>query len=191
MSTFQFSTRGTVESRQQLQPGSFKGHCVPQQLGMASHSKRALRPTKKGHCVPQKKGIASHSKWTWRPTEKGHGVPVSVLQLGEHIVTTFFPHRCNKQLGSEAIAAAEWFAAATCWQHLPWYEPILGYLQSFRQASKDRVGPKWPFLPKAAKQPCMVAKEYKTSCSPVLNNERCELHLPFAQQPFSASLLQK
>ena len=37
----------------------------------------------------------------------------------------------------------------------------------------------------------MVAKEYNKSCGPGLNNERCELHLPFAQQPFSASLLQK
>ena len=81
--------------------------------GMASQNSWAWRPTENGHCVPQKKGMASHNNWAWRPTEKWHGVPASILQFGESIVRTFFPHRCDKEMESQAKAAIDWISATT------------------------------------------------------------------------------
>jgi hypothetical protein len=139
MSTFRFSaTAPETTWRQQLpqplQTGNIKGKLPHsrqilvkkakattfqrQKTGMASLNKWAWRPTDYGHCVPQKMGMASLNKWALRPTETGHCVPESIL-FGGHMLKAFFPHRFNTQLGSQAIAAAEWFAAATCWQHLP------------------------------------------------------------------------
>ena len=97
MSTFQFTAGQPAFEKQkqfprQLQSGNvtgkihytrpilikkakaanFKGHCVPEQSGMASQNNWALRPTEKGHSFPKKKGIASHRKRAWRPTGTGH-----------------------------------------------------------------------------------------------------------------------
>ena len=158
MSTFQFSTRvPEMECRKQfpqpLETGNVKGN-IPysrqilvkkakattinrQHLGMASLNKWAWRPAKYGHGVPQKMGMASHNKWAGRPTKTGHGVPGNILQLGETMVKAFFPHRCHGQLGSQARAAFDWIDSAAEWQRLPWYEPILGHLQFFRQRAAD------------------------------------------------------
>ena len=145
-------------------------------MGKASHSKL---------------GMASRNKWTWRSTENGHGVPENILHLGGNMVQTFFPHRCNDQWESQVKAAFDWITETAKWQELPSYEPILGYLQFFRQACAKPGGPKWPFLSEAAKQPAMVAKKYDKSRRLGLNNARCEHFLPIAQQPFNVSLLRK
>ena len=76
----------------------FKGYGVPQRLGSASHSHWAWRATAFGQGGPQQLGKASHRKLTGRSTEKGQGIPASILQFGEYMVRTFFPHRCDKPL---------------------------------------------------------------------------------------------
>ena len=91
---------------------SFKGHGVPQQLGKASHSNWARRPTAFGHGAPQPLGMATHRKWAGRPTEEGQGILASILQFGKHIVRILFPHRCEKPLQVQAKAAADWIAEA-------------------------------------------------------------------------------
>jgi hypothetical protein len=186
MSTFQFSaTTPAMESRGQLprplQTGNVKGK-IP-------HGRQILvQKAKAASSRRQHLGMASHNKWAWRPTETGHGVQENILQLGENMVQVLFSHRCDKHM---AKAASDWIATTAKWHELPWYEPILGYLQSFRQPATKQGGCKWPLLSKIAKQPAMVAKAYDKSQSLGFNNARCDSSIPLAQQPFIASLLQK
>ena len=195
MSTFQFRPRlpeleHTKQFPKQLQSGNVRGK-IPHSRSILI--KKAKAASFKGQGVPQQLGMASHSKWAGRPTEKGHDVPSSILQLGEKMVRTFFPHRCNKQLASQAKAAADSITEGAKWQQQPWYEPILGYLQTFGQSARQspRQWPQWAFLQETSKQNAMVAKTFSGSRGIKFNNPRCDFFLSPAQQPFSASLLQK
>ena len=199
MSTFQF-TAGLPELEKrkqfpkQLQSGNVKGK-IPHSRSILV--KKAQTASFKGHGVPQQLGMASHSKWARCPTEKGQSVPASILQLGEKMVRTFFPHRCDKQVAIQSKAASDWINETAEWQQQPWYEPIRGYLQIFGQSAGQgprqcpRQWPRWAFLQETSEQAAMVAKTCNGSRGHKINNPRCDIFLSPAQLPFSPSLLQK
>ena len=185
---------------QKARVAGFRGHGVPYNLGRASHTNWARRPTEIGQGVPQK---LSHSQWALRPRKTGHDVPVwsaeNITQFGDSLVRTFFPHRESISLGRQARAALDWINDSDQWQEYPWYEPILGYFQFFSQgkaanempARQHPRGPQCPIFYKAAAATAMVENKYTRSQCATFNKAWCDSHFPITQQPFNASLLQK
>ena len=115
---------------------------------------------------------------------------------------SFFPHSCSGALASQAMVASKWLQQTENWQGMPWYGPIMGHCNLFREQSvagqqthfqikgqqQPRRMPTRALFQKIETQKRMVAAQHSKSPGNGVNTAWCAGFLPIAQQAFFGTL---
>ena len=116
-------------------------------------AKAALRSSLYGGGKPR------HGTFEWAghcvTNRTGHGVPSfeqNMSHFGESMARFFFPHSCSGALASQAMVASKWLQQTENWQGMPWYGPIMGQCNVFREQTVARQQTHWQNQGPAAAQ---------------------------------------